>query len=351
MLPTLYLEPETVEINGKLILVVHVPSHESPVQYKMRTFDRAEDGDIDFSRNWGLLNALFERKATSRTERKLCPLVKESDLRLGELMPKVRQMAVNKRAMNREEDHPCVRRVDNLDRYDDRLMVTCNLIEAFDKIMGFISKHTLDRFFVVDGQRTSVQGHIAFEIVSNILSHQEFASTMPARVLIERDRLVTENWNRPLQSGPIDPHHFKPDPKNPVIAKVFVQIGYADTLGSGVRNLYKYTRIYSGQDPQLIDGDIFTTIIPMARPDGTSNVSIGVGSGSDDVRVDDGMGDSARLARQALRDHPTLTAAQLATSIGVTERQVRRILAQLRERGLIRREGSDRYGRWVVADE
>jgi len=28
-------------------------------------------------------------------------------------------------------------------------------------------------------------------------------------------------------------------PKNPLIAKFFVEIGYADTLGSGVRYLYK----------------------------------------------------------------------------------------------------------------
>jgi len=28
-----------------------------------------------------------------------------------------------------------------------------------------------------------------------------------------------------------------------LIAKFFVQIGYADTLGSGVRNLYKYSRL------------------------------------------------------------------------------------------------------------
>ena len=401
MLPTLYLEPETVEIDGKLILVVHVPSHESPVQYKLHTYDRAEDGDIDISRNRGLLNALFERKATSRTERKLFPLVKESDLRLAELMPMVRQMAVNKRAMNREEGHPwgkmddaeilhsaglietdpatgkecfnlaavllfgtdeailhctsnyvidCVRRVDDLDRYDDRLMVRCNLIEAFDKIMAFIAKHTLDRFFVVDGQRTGVRDHIAFEVVSNILSHQEFASTMPARVTIERDRLVMENWNRPLHSGPIDPDHFKPDPKNPLIAKFFVEIGYADTLGSGVRNLYKYTRIYSGKDPQLVDGDVFTTIIPMIRPDGASNVSIGVPGVGVDVGVDVGMGDSARLVLATIRTDPTVTAARLAESIGITERQAQRLVAQLRARGLIRREGSDRYGRWIVTD-
>jgi len=348
-----------------------------------------------------LILALYQRKALQHTERTLFPLITVQDLRLAELMPRIRIRAVNKRAMNYDDPHPwrdmtdmeivrsaglietdpatgqecfnlaavllfgtneaiihccpgyvidCVRRTDNLDRYDDRLMVTCNLIEAFDQIMGFIAKHTLDRFFVVDGQRTGVRDRITFEVVSNILSHQEFASTMPARLTIERDRLVTENWNRPLRSGPIDPDNFRPEPKNPLIAKVFVETGFADTLGSGVRNLYKYTRIYSGQDPQLIDGDTFTTIIPMIRPDGTSNVSVGVGNVGVDVGVDVSMGDSARLTLETIRADPTVTAARLAKSIGITERQAQRLVSQLRARGLIRREGSDRYGRWVAGD-
>ena len=235
----------------------------------------------------------------------------------------------------------CVRRVEDLDRYDDRLMVRCNLIEAFDQIMGFIAKHPMDRFFIVDGRRTGVRDRIGFEVVSNILSHQEFSSTMPAHVTIEADRLVTENWNRALRSGLIDPGNFKPDPKNPLIAKFFVEIGYADTLGSGVRNLYKYAQIYSGRDPQLVDGDIFTTIIPLTRPTGTSNVPV-------DVRAEESLNESTRLALQALRVDPTLSANRLATSIGITERQVRWLLSQLRERGLLRREGSARYGHWVV---
>ncbi|MCL2788218.1 MAG: putative DNA binding domain-containing protein [Micrococcales bacterium] len=392
--PSLYLEPETVDVDGKLILAVYVPPHSSPVQYKSHAYDRAEDGDVDISRNVGLLNALFERKSGRFTERKLFPLITEADLRLAELMPVVRQRAVNK-----TEGHPwgqmtdleilrsaglidtdpasakecfnlaavllfgtdktivnccpgyvidCVLRVDDTWRYDDRLMVTCNLIDAFDQVMSFIAKHTLDRFFVVDDERTSVRSHIAFEVVSNLLSHQEFASTMPARVTIDRDSLVTENWNRPLRSGPIDPDNYKPDPKNPLIAKFFVNIGFADTLGSGVRNLYKYTRIYSGQDPQLIDGDVFETIIPLARPsqpDTADNVRKDVRK---DVRKEEDLTDSERLILQLLRDDPTLTASQLAKAANITERQTFRLLEQLRTLGLIQREGGRRYGKWIT---
>lgn len=61
----------------------------------------------------------------------------------------------------------------------------------------------------------------------------------------------------------IDPENFSPYPKNPKIAKFFKEIGWVDELGSGVRNIYKYNKIYSGVDPKFIEGDVFKTIIPL----------------------------------------------------------------------------------------
>ena len=56
---------------------------------------------------------------------------------------------------------------------------------------------------------------------------------------------------------------FEPFPKSPTISKVFREIGLADELGSGMRNVYKVTKLYSGGTPQFIEGDIFKTIIPL----------------------------------------------------------------------------------------
>jgi len=150
-------------------------------------------------------------------------------------------------------------RKENLDRYDDRLMVETNLIESHDLLMSFIEKHKLDKFFLIGDQRVSVRSWIARELVSNILIHREFASTFPAKIVIEKDKIYTENWNRALKYGKIDPENFTPYPKNPIIARFFVNIGLSDQLGSGVRNLYKYTKIYSGQEPELIESDVFKT--------------------------------------------------------------------------------------------
>ena len=40
-------------------------------------------------------------------------------------------------------------------------------------------------------------------------------------------------------------------------------IGRADRLGSGVRNLYKYSKYYSGEEPSFIEGDVFRIVVPL----------------------------------------------------------------------------------------
>ena len=95
--------------------------------------------------------------------------------------------------------------------------------------------------------------------------HREFASAFPAKLIIGKEEIYTENWNRAQRVGRIELQDFMPYPKNPILANVFLNIGYADALGSGVRNLYKYTKIYSGGEPDLEEGEVFRLTVPIAR--------------------------------------------------------------------------------------
>lgn len=55
------------------------------------------------------------------------------------------------------------------------------------------------------------------------------------------------------------------NPKNPIVSSFFRNIGYADQLGSGVRNLFKYSVYYSGKEPQFVEGDVFRIIVPLEK--------------------------------------------------------------------------------------
>ena len=308
MAPSLYLSLEEFEIDGNLILWVYVPVNSQLVFCDKRVFDRNEDADQDITNSVDLVANLINRKSSSYNERKIFPYITTEHLHM-EMLPRIRQMALTKKP-----DHPwkdmedmellrnaglyeenfitgekgfnlaavlllgkdevirsccpgyitdAIYRKDNPDRYDDRLPVMTNLIDAYDQLIGFIAKHTNDPFYLVDNVSISVRDIIAREIVSNILVHREFSSAFPAKIIIEPDRITTENWNRSQFPGTIDPNSLTPYPKNPTLAWFFVNIGRADTLGSGVRNLYKYVKIYCGGSPELKEGDVFRTFVPL----------------------------------------------------------------------------------------
>lgn len=156
-------------------------------------------------------------------------------------------------------------RVFNVDRYDDRDVVITNLIESYDRLMEFGKKH-LNDVFTLDGvQRISARDKILREIISNLLMHRDFSSGYVPKLVIERDKITTENANLAHGHGNLNLKTFKPFAKNPPIAKVFREIGLADELGSGMRNSYKYTKMYSGGEPVFTEADVFTTVIPLSE--------------------------------------------------------------------------------------
>lgn len=84
-----------------------------------------------------------------------------------------------------------------MDRYDDREVIITNLIDSFRRLMDFGKKH-LNDVFVLDGdQSVSARDKILREIISNILAHRDYSSAYPAKFVIEKDKMYTENSNLP----------------------------------------------------------------------------------------------------------------------------------------------------------
>ncbi len=311
MSPTLYLSIEEFEYDGMMLLWVYVPPTSTVEKCANRIYDRNEDGDMDITDSPIQLQNMYNRKSNTYVEHKIFPYVSLDDLRL-DLMNKVRNLV-----KSRKPDHDwlqmsdqdilksaglwekdfssgvqgynlagvllfgkdevirsccpgyvtdAIYRVENLDRYDDRLQVATNLIESYELLMEFVAKHTSDKFFLVDNVNTSIRDLIAREVIGNILVHRDFSSAYPAKLIIEKDWLKTENWCVPRRHGNIMSDEFTPYPKNPLIQQFFANIGRTDTIGSGVRNLYKYTPIYSeGGMPELFEDDVFKISIPLNK--------------------------------------------------------------------------------------
>lgn len=49
-----------------------------------------------------------------------------------------------------------------------------------------------------------------------------------------------------------------------------------------------------------------------------------------------------------MAENPAITQVKLMEEFGLTRKQVQRVIKELREAGLLEREGSNRSGKWIV---
>jgi len=386
--PPLYLLPEEVTLDGKKFLVVYIPESSQVHRCKGKIYDRNEDGDLDITNHHEAVANLYIRKQNTFSENKIFPYVELSDLR-EDLFRYVRKML-----SVRSPEHPWLRidnmellksarlyqkdyrtgqegftlaavlllgkdeviqsilphyRTDailrkiNLDRYDDRDDVRTNLIESYQRLMAFIQKHLPDPFFLDGDQRVSPRERMFREVISNILIHREYLNHYPAKLVVERNRVVTENANRPHGYGVITPANFSPFPKNPVIARFFREIGRADELGSGVRNLFKYYRSFSNTPPELIEGDIFKIVIDISKITERDSVHI--------EESGEGLSEELKLLFEVIKKNPGIQAKDIPPLLNNRPmKTIERQLKILKEKILIERRGSRKTGGYYLRE-
>ena len=400
--PTLYLELEEFDYDGMTVLWTYVPPMSQLCYCNKRVYDRNDDSDQDVTDKNDRVAEIISRKSSEYREQQILPYANESHLKL-ELMDKVRELA---REQNQEK-HPwksmddmeimrsaglyvqnmvtgesgfnlaavllfgkpeviktcvpgyitdAIYRVDNVDRYDDRDMVDVNLIEAYDRLMDFCLKHMDNRHVLENDISVDARVRRAREVIGNILIHRDYTNAVPAKLIIEKDVLRTENWSKSRFSGPLSISNFSPYPKNPLLASFFVNIGRADTLGSGMRNLYKYTKLYSHAEPILTEGDVFRVVIPL-NPHALA-------SGNEaNVKPIDANHDANRDANEAnleannqelydrilekAESNPHITQKELADDLGVSRSTVQRAMDDLKEQKRLERIDGTR-GYWKV---
>lgn len=150
-----------------------------------------------------------------------------------------------------------IKRVENKERYDDRDVFTTNLIESYLRAMQFVEKHLPSPFYLEKDRRIDLRNIIFREIIANAIVHKEYLGAESTKIVIEEDKVYTENSNKPYVNGLITMDNTVSHPKNPTITKVFRELGLVEELGSGFNRLFHYARIYTGNDPIIEDLPIF----------------------------------------------------------------------------------------------
>lgn len=427
MNPPMYLTPEVYEIDGKKVIYIWIPEGTQVRRLNGRIWDRTHEGDIDITDNAELVYKMYARKQSTFFVNKVYPNLGLEFLDFG-LIRKAKKMAVSRvdnhawTDMDEEEilrssgliltdpdtgregitlaaillfgkdstimsvlpqyKTDAIYRVKNMDRYDDREVIITNLIDSYRRLMEFGKKHLNDSFVLDGDQSVSARDKILREIISNILAHRDYSNAYTAQFVIEKDRIFTKNSNLPHGHGELQLNKFEPFPKNPPISKVFREIGYADELGSGMRNTNKYTKLYSGETPIFVEDNIFEIVIPMGNV-----ANLQVGPEETDKEIEETSKETGKEIEETgkeieetgkeieetnkeieetnkeikktnkeisgriinlLEVRPEMAVREIAEKLGLSASGVRYHINKMKKSGIIEHTGSTKKGKWIV---
>lgn len=307
MSPTFYLNFEVLDVDGEKVIYFYVPQSSQAHNHKGVYYDRNQDGDFQL-KNTQQIADLMLRKQSGCTENRVLPYLTMDDLEV-ELFDVVR-----KRVRLNNENHlwanmtneeilesagmylkdwqtgqegytlaaallfgkektltslvpfyktDVLCRIKDTELYDDRDVVKCNLMRAYERLMAFLRRHLPEWPYIEGTQRMSLREVIFREVCLNILIHREFGGQHEASLVIYNDRVETCNWNIPFGYGIIDLNNLHPHAKNPTIANFFTQLGVVEELGRGIRVMFNYVPlISSGRKPVVEEQDEFRMILP-----------------------------------------------------------------------------------------
>ena len=134
--------------------------------------------------------------------------------------------------------------------------------------------------------------------------------------------------------------------RNPILANVMAQLDYMEKRGSGLTRICNETQALDGYKDELK---------PIFKSTPTQFQTI-IFASSDNQNVGDFVGDMSETKlteRQhkilnLIKELPTISAKQMSETLSVTTRTVERDLALMKKAGVLKREGKDNDGVWVI---
>jgi len=396
--PPFLLFPREYHLEEGIVIHIQVPESSQVHRTGGVVFDRSNEGDFRVGQPQQIAD-IYNRKRTHYTEGIIYQNIRFSDFK-QELFPKIRNLIksnnsnhiwlalsdeemmqkaglwkrdyqtgeegytlasvlllgkdeVIQQVLSHYKIDALVRR-ENMDRYDDREYIQINLIEAYEKLMDFVAKHLPDKFFIEGDQRVSLRTKIFREVVANLIVHREYTNAHPAIFTIFRDRVETLNANNPNGEGPISPDNFSPFPKNPLIAKFFMQLGRVDELGSGIINVNKFIKDYAGGGkPEFIEGHTFKVVIPVdtSHSKGKNQANMGDIEGVTEGvigGVTSGLKNKLNKLLSVILEDEGNRIPYYSIKMKESEKNVERYIKRLRDAGIIDFIGSPKTGGYYL---
>lgn len=133
-------------------------------------------------------------------------------------------------------------------------------------------------------------------------------------------------------------------PRNRNIANAFYKAGFVESWGRGFKKIAEeFTR---AQMPMPVIEENGGGVLAIVQRKAARDVGVNVGDVSE-------MKPSDRqcVIISIIKSNPCVTVKQMSETLSVTSRTIERDLASMQKAGIVRHEGSDKTGIWVILEK
>jgi len=201
------------------------------------------------------------------------------------------------------------------------------------------------------GNKPDYADRAVFEVLANALMHRDY-SVIGSEVHVDmyNDRLEIYSPGGMPDGTLIQSHDIEDVPstrRNPIISEIFHRLNFVERRGSGLQKIKNETEMLYGYT------DTFAPTFKSTQS--TFHVilrNMNYLTGSDEL-VNETVNEIASRQTKILmelRVFPALTIKQLAEKTGISQATVKREIAELKQKELIKRIGSDKTGHWEVVE-
>ena len=230
---------------------------------------------------------------------------------------------------------------------------TGNVLMLLREAMNFVKSNTKKGWEKLpDGRKNKPEyaERAVLEAMVNHFIHRDY-TVMGSEVHIDiyDDRLVVTSpggmYNGMLIQN-LDIAEVSSERRNPILANVMAQLDYMEKRGSGLTRICNETKALEGYKEELrpvfkSTPTQFQTII-FASSDAQN-----VGDNDGHLSVTE-LTERQRRMLAIIKDWPTVTAKQMSETLSVSPRTIERDISQLKKKGILKHEGKDNAGMWLV---
>ena len=226
---------------------------------------------------------------------------------------------------------------------------TGNILMLLREAMNFVKSNTKKGWEKLpDGRKNKPEyaGRAVLEAMVNHFIHRDYTVIGGEVHLDIYDNRLTVTSPGGMYNGmliqELDIADVSSERRNPILANVMAQLDYMEKRGSGLTRICNETKALDGYRDELK---------PVFKSTPTQFQTT-IFASSDSSNVGD-VSETKLTERQQkilnlIKKSPTITGKQMSKTLSVSQRTIERDISSLRKIGILKREGKDNDGTWVV---